>query len=212
MSTETTSRFRYTFDDFLALVGDDRKADLLNGVIYMASPESLEHNRLEGWLYRVVSRFVELRDLGEVFFGKVAFRLTEHYAPEPDLGFVAKGSGATLERGCVNGPPDLAVEIVSPDSVRRDYVDKRIAYEEAGVKEYWIIDPMRQETTFLVLSAETYQDQLPEKGEFHSKVLAGFSIEVAWLFSENRPSPDQVLQRMRKKSKPKGKNNGRRRN
>ncbi|MEX0714490.1 MAG: Uma2 family endonuclease, partial [Pirellulales bacterium] len=115
---------QYTFDDFLVLIKEHEKADLLDGVIYMASPESTDDNRLVAWLCKLMGNFVDELDLGEVFVTRVAFRITEKRGPEPDLAFVAKRRLRLVQRGFVDGPPDIAVEIVSPDSVERDYVVK----------------------------------------------------------------------------------------
>src|SRR5215218_5550708 len=80
----------YTFEDFCFLVKDGQKADLIDGVIYMASPDSLDANRLSIWLTGLTDDFVVERDLGEMFILRVAFRLEEKSGPEPDIGFVKK--------------------------------------------------------------------------------------------------------------------------
>src|SRR5262245_19197841 len=85
----------YSFGEFLELVSEDEKADLLHGGIYMASPESLDHNDLVRWLTSVLSEFTEERNLGRVTVNKVAFRLSDDSAPEPDIGFI---STARLDR------------------------------------------------------------------------------------------------------------------
>src|SRR5260370_26039551 len=74
-----------TFDEFCALVREDQKADLINGVIYMASPENTDANDLVGWLYWLISAIVEEFELGRAFVERVAFRLTDTDAPEPDI-------------------------------------------------------------------------------------------------------------------------------
>src|SRR3972149_3216640 len=115
MATQLTRRGSYTFDDFLVLVSEDEKADLIDGIIYMASPENTDDNSLEVWLAVLMRGFADERDLGEVFVSRVAFRLSGKQGPEPDLAFVGKRRLKLVQRGFVAGPPDLAVEIVSPD-------------------------------------------------------------------------------------------------
>src|SRR5205809_39351 len=131
---------RETFEDFLELVPDGQKADLLDGVIYMASPDNTDAGGLTSWLGSILKAFVDHYDLGQLYFSRIAYRIGPKRGPEPDLGYVSKRREATRKRGYIDGPPDLAVEIVSPDSVQRDYLQKRAIYEEAGVREYWIID------------------------------------------------------------------------
>src|ERR1051325_10680481 len=148
MSAAAKTRL-YTFDDFCALVPDGQKADLIDGVIYMASPDNTEAADLLTWLGGLLTFYVDERDLGKVYFSRVAFRLSEYHGPEPDIASVQKSRLGLVERGYVDGPPDLAVEIVSPDSIERDYQKKRKQYEKAGVPEYWIVDEMQQTVTHL---------------------------------------------------------------
>src|SRR6516165_10065172 len=161
-----------TFDDFCLLVKDGQKADLINGVIYMASPDNTDANDLFVWLLRLLGDFVEEKDLGKVYGSRVAFRLGESHGPEPDIAYVRKERLHLVRRGYVNGPPDLAVEIVSPESVERDYDDKRTQYQQAGVAEYWIIDEMEQKVTLLRLGrGRRYREVRPRSGELHSQVV-----------------------------------------
>lgn len=197
MATQVTRNGDYTFDDFLALVEEDEKADLLDGVIYMASPESTDDNSLEGWLHLLMGGFVAELDLGEVYISRVAFRITEKQGPEPDLGFVAKKRRKIIHRGFVAGPPDIAVEIVSPDSVQRDYIEKRQIYEHAGVREYWIIDPAERRATFLRLTRGKFREVVLEDGHiFRSAALSGLWLDVRWLWAKRRPSALRLVQKM----------------
>jgi Uma2 family endonuclease len=190
----------YTFEDFCVLIREDQKADLIDGVIHVASPENTEANKLFGWLYRLLGDFIEAGDLGDLFGSRVAFRLDDVNSPEPDLAFVRKSRRRLVLRGRVNGPPDLAVEIVSPESVDRDYEDKRAQYEKAGVKEYWIVDDLREKVTLLRLSPKKkYREVRPRKGELHSQVLPGFWLRSEWLWQEPRPKKDHVLALIRAK-------------
>lgn len=178
----------YGFGDFLELIHEDQKADLLDGAIYMASPESTDHNRLVVWLTTVIGLFVEERRLGEVTVNKVAFRLEGRSGPEPDVAFVAADRAHLIKPGYVDGPPDLAIEIVSPDSVDRDYELKRRIYEQHGVREYWIIDPDERRATFLVRGERGLAETPLDAGRFQSTVLPGFTIDPTWLWQRPLPS------------------------
>jgi Uma2 family endonuclease len=101
-----------------------------------------------------------------------------------------------VEHGFVDGPPDIAVEIVSPDSAERDYELKRRVYDESGVKEYWIIDPDERKATFLQRAGEQFVEVEPQGGRFESQVLAGFFLEVEWLWAKKRPSLLSILPQM----------------
>ena len=77
-----------TFNEFCFLVKDGEKADLIDGVIYMASPENTDANDLFVWLVSLMRFFVDAEDLGKIYGSRVAFRLTDTNSPEPDIAFV----------------------------------------------------------------------------------------------------------------------------
>src|SRR5437868_13518614 len=77
-----------TFEEFCRTVREDEKADLIDGVIYMASPENTEANDLYGFLFHIIGGFAEEKELGKVFGQRVALRLDDHNGPEPDIIFI----------------------------------------------------------------------------------------------------------------------------
>ena len=184
----------YTFEDFCLLVKEDQKADLIDGVIYLASPENTSANRLFMWLGGLVDLFAEETDQGEVFGSRVACRLDDKNAPEPDILVVLKKRLHLVRRGHIHGFPDAAFEIVSPESVERDYVKKRLQFERAGVPEYWIADEMQCKVTLLRLAANgKYREVRPRNGELHSRVLKGFWLRLDWLWQKPLPKKNKVL-------------------
>ncbi len=83
---------------------------------------------------------------------------------------------------------------MSPDSVERDYEKKLIAYEEAGVPEYWIINEEEERFYLLRLSAKgKYQEVKPKKGVVKSDVLPGFSFKPEWLWMQPRPKKHLLM-------------------
>jgi Uma2 family endonuclease len=179
---------RLTFEDFCYLVREDQKADLIDGVIYMASPENTDANDLFGWLFAVIFIFAEERKLGRIFGSRVACRLDDQNAPEPDILFVRHEHDDRVQRGGVEGVPDLAIEIVSPESVERDYEDKRKKYQRFGVSEYWIIDEEEKTVLLLRLSAQgRYREVKRRGGVLRSDVLTGFWLDPNWLWQQPRP-------------------------
>lgn len=110
------------------------------------------------------------------------------------MGFVPNESEPTRRRGYIDGPPALAIEIVSPDSVDRDYVQKRAIYEQAGVPEYWILDPDERRATFLVLDQGRYREVQPTGDMIHSATIPGMALDVRWFWSSQRPDAFQILQ------------------
>lgn len=185
-----------TFEEFYERVSEDQKADLIDGVIHMASPESLEGNELVGWVLWLLQGFVWTKKAGKVWFERIAFRLADHRGPEPDIAFVRSDRLHLREYGYFKGPPDLAMEFVSPERVERDYETKRQMYQEAGVREYWIIDDTLQEVTLFRLDGDTFVKVAAEDGKFLSLVLPGFYLRPEWLWASPQPDPGPLLAAM----------------
>lgn len=182
-----------TFGEFMELIQENQKADLLDGVIYLASPENTGHNDLLRWLTLVLGVFIEERRLGQLTINKVAYRLSDRTAPEPDLAFVSASRVSKIKLGYVEGPPDLAIEIISPDSIDRDYENKRLRYEEGGVKEYWIIDPLDETVLFLVSEGGKFIEQPLSGHMLESRVLPGLKLDTRWLFQRPLPSTMPIV-------------------
>lgn len=193
MQLKSRSRLR-TFDDFCVLVKDGQKADLIDGVIYMASPDSLETNNLFVWLIGLIEFFIEDRELGELFGSRAAFRLDNYNSPEPDIAFVRAFRLPRVKGGHFNGAPDVAIELVSLDSVDRDYVVKREKYRQAGVSEYWIIDEIVQRVTMLRLDSRgRYREVKPHNGVYFSETITGFWFRPEWLWQNPLPKKLAIL-------------------
>ncbi|HXG10745.1 MAG TPA: Uma2 family endonuclease [Gemmataceae bacterium] len=184
----------FTYDDFCALIREDQKADLLDGVIYIASPENTDANELFMWLSGLMHDFAEVHDLGKVYGSRVACRLDDKNAPEPDIVYVSNSRLDRVHRGGIEGSGDLAVEIVSPDSVERDYETKREKYERAGFREYWIIDEHEEQVILLRLTGrKKYREVRPKRGVLISEVLEGFWLRPEWLWQDPRPKKTEIL-------------------
>jgi Uma2 family endonuclease len=191
--TRPVRKGRVTFDDFCAAVPEWEKADLIDGVIYMASPESVESNRLSNWLNWILQALAEEWDLGEVYTSRVGYRLDSFNCPEPDIAFVVK---ARLQPGnkVFQGPPDLAIEITAESSEERDYGKKRKQYQKFGVREYWIIDEAARKVTLLRLGPKgKYAKARPVRGVYRSSVFKGLWLRPEWLWAP-RPKKMDILQ------------------
>jgi Uma2 family endonuclease len=188
---------RMTEAEFMKWVRERTRAEWVNGEVIIMSPVNFEHDQLQGWLYRLVSEFVDYNALGKICSTEFAVRMA--HLPSfrlTDLFFVARGRESGFEKARFVGPPDLIVEIVSPDSVERDYDQKFNDYEGGGVKEYWIVDPIRKRLEGYELIRGKYRAIADKKGELQSKVLKGFFIKPAWLWQKPLPKIKTVLHEM----------------
>src|SRR5437773_9356811 len=134
-----------TVREFFRLVPDGQKADLLDGIIYRSPADSRRSNSLTGFLEFLLRGYNDAKSLGwEVFVNRFAFKLSTYRAPEPDVAYVRAGRAHLIGEMAMKGGPDIAVEVVSRESRNRDYGSKKLIYEKSGVREYWIIDPLKK--------------------------------------------------------------------
>lgn len=182
-----------TFESFIEWVDEDTSAEWVEGEVYFMSPASTEHQDIVGFLSAVLRFFVERKTLGRVFIAPYRIKLPG-YAPEPDIMFLAAEHIGRLRKTYLDGPADLIVEIVSPESVERDRVKKYQAYEAAGVGELWLIDPEHHSAEFYQLRDGRYVLVEVNDGIYESQQLPGFRVPVAWFWREPLPMLDEALQ------------------
>ena len=135
---------RLTEAQFRAEYGDeDIKAEWVDGEVIIMASVSREHSEINVWLLRLVAEFVEHHDLGQVLGFEFPIRLASiRKSRSPDVMFVSNAKLSKLRPTYLDGAPDLTMEIVSPDSEARDWRDKYADYQSAGVREYWVVDPL----------------------------------------------------------------------
>ena len=180
-------------EEFLAWCDEDVKAEWVDGQVIMMSPANVQHVNLTSFLISLMRIWVEDRDLGAVFGLELMTRLSPRSRRVPDLVFVAKDRLQNLRRNHLEGPPDLAIEVVSPDSLVRDWREKYLDYQSAGLREYWVIDPANQRVEAYRLVDGAYQKIVPDHGRVESSVLAGFYLRDEWLWRAELPKVRDVL-------------------
>lgn len=182
---------RMTAADFFRDAPEDRKAELIDGVMIMPSPPLVVHERLQNFLFRLLADFVEQQQLGEVFGSRTAVELERFYAPEPDSFFVETDRLHIIGEKGVFGAPDFVIEILSASTARNDRGAKFNAYERAGVREYWLIDPYGPAgTEFFQLREGRFRPFAPDAtGVVTSATLPGFWIDLAWIWPAGASPP-----------------------
>jgi len=178
-----------TYAEFLAWLDEDVHAEWVYGEIIVMSPASRPHQRLADFLTAILKLYIEPRGLGEVISAPFQMRTGKDLpGREPDLLFVAKERGQIVKNTFVDGPADLVVEIISPESRTRDTVDKFSEYLHGGVREYWLLDPENREASFFTWQSGEFVPLEVEDGTFHSRRIEGFWISVPWLWAVPTPS------------------------
>ena len=165
-----------TIDDIYSLPEGSR-AELIDGRIYDMAPPNTRHQRILSFLHLETGNYIRARNGEcEVFpapFAVFLFADDSQYV-EPDISVVCDKHKLN-EHGC-SGAPDWIIEIVSPGSRRMDYYTKLSLYRSANVREYWIVDPMKQ--TVLVYDME--HDSAPAIYSFADKIKANIYDDL-WI-------------------------------
>ncbi len=195
---ERVRRTPGSYANYLALPGDARLIEWKEGEIIEYMPPSNQHQWLVRFLSSVLGDFVELLQLGIVQVSPFEVKLwPDGPSREPDLFFVSRERLALLGRKSFEGGPDLVVEIISTSSSRADRVEKFIEYEQAGVQEYWLIDPRfgKEQADFYQRDADDRFKSvaLDEAGAYTSAMLPGFRLTPATLWREPLPYSQFVL-------------------
>lgn len=172
----------WTVEDYLTL-DTNHLIEYTNGYVEVLPMPSLWHQELVFLLQRMLWEFVTERGLGKVWAAPLPVQLWQKKFREPDIIFMAAAKVPHLTATYLSNV-DLVMEVVSPDDPDRDYKKKRNEYAQAGIPEYWIVDPLKNLVTVLVLGNGHYQLHGEFKpGTVASSVhLAGFTVPVATLF------------------------------
>jgi Uma2 family endonuclease len=159
------------------------------------SPEQLfVHNRLKLRITTSLDTLVSSLGLGYVFTDRARLRnKAAALSVEPDVSFVSfssRASGRAAFRECgesgydlIDGSPELVVEVVSDSSVAKDTVDLRLAYYEAGIREYWLVDGRGDRVSFNLLrrGSKKFVETEPQAGGWLKSVVLGHSFRITQL-------------------------------
>jgi Uma2 family endonuclease len=191
MSTAVaTEARRYTPEDLLAMP-DGKSFELVNGQL-VERKMGAESSQVGGRLYARLDRFCEEHNLGIVWPADNGYQCFPH-APglvrRPDVSFVKKGRlpGDVAPDGWVKIPPDLAVEVVSPNDSIEEFEEKLEDYQKAGVPLVWVIYPKRRKARVFRLNGP--EVVLSEDGELSGEdVIPGFRCPLREILPRRAPA------------------------
>ena len=169
----------YREADYLALPEKPR-CELLYGRLLVTPAPNVRHQVVVGRILRLLFELVD-REGGLAVDSPVDVVLADHSVVQPDVIYVTRARSSII-RERIEGAPDLVVEILSPGTARRDLGEKLRLYAEAGVAEYWIVDPVLETFEFLVNEGKAFRVHPPEDATYRSAAIAGLAIEpdVFW--------------------------------
>ncbi len=187
---------RMSEDEFVAWsMKENIRAEWVDGEVIVMSPTSFEHGDLFRFLFFVLGGFVENHDLGKVMGSELFVRLPKQKRRRlPDILYVSTARCELFRKAHFEGAPDMIIEIVSAESEARDWRIKYQEYEAAGVREYWVIDPMSEHVELYVLAEQQRYEQVAQTdGWLLSTAVPGFRLKTTWLWSATRPKAIDAL-------------------
>jgi Uma2 family endonuclease len=167
----------------------------VEGMVIKLSPVTSKHDSFHEFLLFLLKLYLHKTGVGIMRHDPFVMRPKPGMpGREPDIHIVLKERAHIVKDTITQGPADVVIEIVSPESVNRDKVEKRAEYEQGGVREYWILDPLEKSTLFLHLGADGKYQEIPlQNGVFHSRVLPHFRFDTRLFWGDELPNPGQII-------------------
>jgi Uma2 family endonuclease len=173
-------------------LADEPRCELLFGTLYVTPAPTLWHQVVAQHLWRHLEQIAESSG-GHAFLAPVDVVLADHSVVQPDVVYVSARKVEVMHgRQRIEGPPDLLVEVVSPRTALRDRGEKLNLYAQAGIREYWIVDPEMRRIDFLVNEAGRFVAALPVEGRYRSRSVPEVHLDLAelWRRIEVRLPPE----------------------
>lgn len=198
-SSAATLPLRMSYEEFLDWCDEDTLAEWVDGQVIMTSPASSRHQEIVDFLVQTLGIYAQEQQLGRIISAPFQMKLSvSRSGREPDVLFISQEHLDRLKGTYLDGPADLAIEVVSPESRLRDRGEKFAEYEMGGVREYWIIDPEQDRVDYYVRANDGYYERrrADTQGVDRSEIVAGFWLKEAWLWQEPLPNALAVLREL----------------
>ena len=188
MPTSARLDTRLTYADFVLFPDDGLRHEIIDGVHFVTPSPTRRHQRVSRRLsFALESYLREHPATGEMFYAPFDVVMSNWDVVEPDLLVIAGDQQDILTEKNVQGAPALVIEILSPGTRRRDEQIKRRLFERTGVREYWLVDPLRNRITAYRRAAG---GSLPKAAELTAtddavlatSILPDFRLELQSLF------------------------------
>ncbi|MDW7650567.1 MAG: Uma2 family endonuclease [Bacillota bacterium] len=152
------SQKKFTYQDYLKLPWEPGyRYEILDGMLIKEPSPNVMHQRVSRRLLRILEDYFQKADpVGEVFNAPLDVTFHDITVVQPDLFYVSGKQKPIVKETRIDGPPALAVEILSPTNSRKDRLQKMQIYQKAGVEHYWLVDPKEQTLECFTLSDGLY--------------------------------------------------------
>lgn len=171
----------YTETDYYNMP-EDVRAELIDGQFYYQAAPSRIHQKILSKLHQAIANYIDSNDGScEIYPAPFAVKLFDSRKTivEPDISVICDRNKLT-DKGCT-GAPDWIIEIVSPGTSSHDYIRKLNLYADAGVREYWIVDPVKESVFVYYLEQEHFT---VETYSFHDRIKVNIYEDLYIDFTE----------------------------
>ncbi len=192
-------KLRMTEEEYDRWHDEEWTGEWVDGEVELMSPAADPQAQLQSWLNFVLLGYVSHHALGEVRGPEFPIRISNPRRRRiPDLLFVSTARTSIMKPSYCDGPPDLVLEIVCPESTSRDYRVKYQEYEAFGIREYWIVDPQNEIIEAMSLDMNGAYQPIPVvDGGIASTVVPGWYLKPEWLWSDPPRKPLDVLRELK---------------
>ncbi len=176
----------YTFEEYLNYDdGSDRRYELVDGRLELMNPPTIRHLLISDMIRDIFKAEISRMNLPWLCFKETGVRTGWRKSRLTDVCVVLQEQAIELldKSAVFQTPPLLVVEVVSPESVQRDYRYKRSEYAAAEIPEYWIVDPILNQVSVLRL----------DEGLYEETVFTGNQKIVSQIFPELTLTVEQIL-------------------
>ena len=173
----------YTYEDYERLP-EGAPYQLIRGELVMTPSPILYHQDILGNIFFKLKKFIEDKNLGKIYIAPIDVYFSETETYQPDIIFITNDRLSIISEKKIEGPPDLVIEILSPATAYYDLRIKKDTYEQSGVKEYWIVDPIQKKIEVFVNKEGKFElfTTATSEGEVKSETLNGFNIALKEVF------------------------------
>jgi len=182
------NRLKLNYHDYaLFPESGSKQHEIIDGEHYMTPSPTTKHQRVSRNMVWIIESFLRENRYGEILSAPFDVILSDNDIVVPDIVYVSQKNIHLLTEENIKGIPDLIIEILSPSHRKRDRILKRDLYEKYGVREYWLIDPDKEQVEIYTFSCDRFlpptvynRDQV-----IKTEIIPGLEIDVKGIFSFN---------------------------
>ena len=196
----SASPTKFTYEDLLLFPDDGKRHELIDGEHDVTPWPNARHQLIVGNLHFALRDHLRARLLGVVMLAPFDIVLSDFDVVEPDLiYFTRQRYEEVVGTKNAEGPPNLAVEVLSPGTRRKDEIIKRKLYERMGIEEYWVVDPDIDTVKVYRLKGDVYERvaelTLERQDSLTSPLFPGLVLPLADVFAQPRAGLHSCVRR-----------------